>query len=705
MSSAVYRTSTPSLSVPQTQNTAPVLEYNCLYTHDLRRKQKRWQDGFVRYHTFNKRVMLYDVPRNLIGDTHWTGDDGPQDGDELTLDKGGVLVQVAECCGRTETDLTELKASKKNWNLGQRSSSPVRAMQTPGARPIPATIQTPVAVQSGAPGSRVQLKHRSLNALLGTPKGRIGKASLPMRSPFEERNAGTDNEYWEEGRPPKKPRLAQQHARNITRTTPSKRGPQKEAPLWQRTSDLPRKKSADQGQRKLGTREVIDLSIDADDPTDNVPLGFASDTLAPLSSPQREIATKTPRVTLCSPGPQDHSEPQSDRSIAKRNNISAQQISQDAAPLSVNDPDRHGMPTALANHGVPASKIQSREVERAARSTRVDGGAKDRRQEDVNPIQTLKKPRIDAKNEKLRIASGAPKRKTLLCHTQLNGKPSRVASTNADDGAASLLDVVSQERGQQSRAQRKLLEERLARMKAKDDARAAKQAASEGSTEGKKPMRASTTEPQSEAVSGHGSQGEIQQPVSKSEVARLELGQLDQMLLQELPSPQPTEEPAIIAPKPRNDTILHQAVSEADTISGSKPKSNTKRVAGAPVRYTASPEKAAPLQPAAQAPKHSETQPPAVKRPETQRFAKGNKKQLQRAVSLNTSASGTSTAIFAKSFRTPRSPLSSGPEKPKDLGPWSREASDLFAWRPPGWNEENWCPAADAEQATKAFGK
>jgi hypothetical protein len=31
------------------------------------------------------------------------------------------------------------------------------------------------------------------------------------------------------------------------------------------------------------------------------------------------------------------------------------------------------------------------------------------------------------------------------------------------------------------------------------------------------------------------------------------------------------------------------------------------------------------------------------------------------------------------------------PAVQKDLGPWSREAFDLFAWRPPGWNEQNWC--------------
>jgi len=58
MTAAVYHTRMPSLSVPQTSDTAPVLELNCLYTHNVRRKSKRWQDGFLRYHTFNKRIMV-----------------------------------------------------------------------------------------------------------------------------------------------------------------------------------------------------------------------------------------------------------------------------------------------------------------------------------------------------------------------------------------------------------------------------------------------------------------------------------------------------------------------------------------------------------------------------------------------------------------------------------------------------------------------
>jgi hypothetical protein len=31
------------------------------------------------------------------------------------------------------------------------------------------------------------------------------------------------------------------------------------------------------------------------------------------------------------------------------------------------------------------------------------------------------------------------------------------------------------------------------------------------------------------------------------------------------------------------------------------------------------------------------------------------------------------------------------PEPAKAPNPWSREAFDLLTWRPPGWDEENWC--------------
>lgn len=289
MTAAVHRMGTPSLSIPPCQNTAPVLEFNCLYTHDIRRKQKRWQDGFLRFHTFNKRVMVYDVPRNFIGDMHWKESEDLQEGDEVTLEKDAVLVQVAESVGRTETDLTELKQSAKKSKRaegGQRSSSPPRNMATPSRNMGPPTARPGTA---SVTGGNTQLKHRSLNALLGTPKGRIGKATLPTKSPFETRQA-EENENWESGRPPKR---SKGESWNVTRTTVPLPNARRETPLWKRTADA-RAKAAKQvplppGQQKLGTKEVIDLSDDGEDSPSKFLQEFSSDAAGPASSPVREV--------------------------------------------------------------------------------------------------------------------------------------------------------------------------------------------------------------------------------------------------------------------------------------------------------------------------------------------------------------------------------------------------------------------------------
>ncbi|KKY38909.1 hypothetical protein UCDDA912_g01044 [Diaporthe ampelina] len=89
-------------------STATVLEFRCLFTHDLRRKQKRWQDGRLKYHYFNARVMVYDERGNSVGDMHWHGDYDFGEGEEVQLERGGVIVQVEELVERRETDLSEL---------------------------------------------------------------------------------------------------------------------------------------------------------------------------------------------------------------------------------------------------------------------------------------------------------------------------------------------------------------------------------------------------------------------------------------------------------------------------------------------------------------------------------------------------------------------------------------------------------------------
>ncbi len=162
---------TPSLTVPSTQNTAPVHCFRCLYTYDLRRKAKRWQDGALRYHTFNKRIMVYDISRNFIGDTHWRDGGGIEDGDELELDKG-VLIQVGEKTESVDQDLTSLfeKRRKNHTNSGENSSSVL---------PDSAPVRQPV------PSSPSQLRPKSLNAILGTPSGSLGRAARPLISPCD----------------------------------------------------------------------------------------------------------------------------------------------------------------------------------------------------------------------------------------------------------------------------------------------------------------------------------------------------------------------------------------------------------------------------------------------------------------------------------------------------------------------------------------
>ncbi len=122
---------------------ALVLEFLCLFTHDLRRKQKRWQDGRLKYHAFNKRVMVYDERGNFIGDMHWRADHSIEEGEEVQLERGGILVQISECVGRQTQDLSEL-LDKRIQEREQRQVQAAARRRSPDARAIyPAAEQSP----------------------------------------------------------------------------------------------------------------------------------------------------------------------------------------------------------------------------------------------------------------------------------------------------------------------------------------------------------------------------------------------------------------------------------------------------------------------------------------------------------------------------------------------------------------------------------
>lgn len=689
MTAAVHRMGTPSLSIPPSQNTAPVLEFNCLYTHDIRRKQKRWQDGFLRFHTFNKRVMVYDVPRNFIGDMHWKEGEDLQEGDEVTLEKDAVLVQVAESVGRTETDLTELKQSAKKSKRtegGQRSSSPPRNAATPSRNMGPPTARPSTA---SIVGENTQLKHRSLNSLLGTPKGRIGKATVPTKSPFETRQA-EENEDWESGRPPKRSKA---ESWNVVRTTVPLPDSRREIPLWKRTSEA-RAKAAKQvplpkGQQKLGTKEVIDLSDDGEESPSKFLQGFSSDTVGPASSPVREV----PRPT---------SPP------ARK-----QQVRSSSPAFQTQNATK----TKRKERVTEAPEARNETPSRPEKAARVEPPQKinevpQRAQSPARVAPPFLPPPSNKPSQTLRMATSAPKRKTLACLDDMPASP-------AGNIEAMTLIEASRPTSSKRKTQRELLEERLAKMNKMAQQRA----------------------------------DDLKAIVDDADATALEISEMDEALVspkrtEALATSRQTEPPPEAPVLAKSDRPFRRVVSERDATVSKAP--STKRVPGAPVRLTPSPtmraarlaeqpkqkafsavqvqseqqpvdtsvrtaspppnpipiatsvppQKQLDLPPPAQNPP---AQPPDMPPPPPARRKPGvGRKEIRKSAqacfptALNVAANGISTVMLAKPFQAPKPPAQPKPAASSgETGPWTREAFDLFIWRPPGWDEEKWCVSKD----------
>ncbi|KAI1278842.1 hypothetical protein F5Y07DRAFT_55818 [Xylaria sp. FL0933] len=172
--------------------TATVCEHACLFTHDLRRKQKRWQDGRLKYHTFNRRVMVYDERGNFVGDTHWREDHDLADGDDLELERGGILIQVGECVGTRDQDLSELIDKRAQERAQRQAAAAAR-------RPPVATVATLHHKQQLIP-------QKHLHDVIGTPSGHHGRAVLPKESPYEERRQRQSPPQSDDTRPAKRQR-------------------------------------------------------------------------------------------------------------------------------------------------------------------------------------------------------------------------------------------------------------------------------------------------------------------------------------------------------------------------------------------------------------------------------------------------------------------------------------------------------------------
>ncbi|GIZ45284.1 hypothetical protein CKM354_000845700 [Cercospora kikuchii] len=693
MTTAVYRSS-PAMSLPLTQNTAPVLEFNCLYTHDAHKKRRKWQDGFLRFHTFNKRVMVYDIPRNFIGDVHWAGYEAVQDGDEITLQQGGVLVQVGESVGQTQTDLTELRKSKSKTKGPSSSSSPVRAAQM-------ARTQSTTGLQRTS--AQAPLKHKSLNTLLGTSRGPIGKAQLPTKSPFEERHARMENEEWENGRAPKRSRVEIETRPNASETPRGSWKGESQAPLWARTADAAKRKaqtSTHENYQQSGTKEVIDLSSDAPTQDDHQP-GFSDDMLERSPMPPSKARLNT-----------DHDAPVRSSSPAFQVQELASDRNRKAADKQTGpDMDRRSAGDDRTEQHKKAIGKVAAESPSAQRRQKVPSGT----QHDVvdnTSIDTTFLPKQIASTghgQTLRLSSTGRRKRTLLCHDQLM-KPAREASTTTAEAnsPSSLSQTTHDDQIDRGSTLRDKVEARLAQINAKRKVSKRSRVTERHVDSRPNDLRKGTghtvdssIEMQEEPVLESADDGNISGTGQDRETSATRLARLDGLML-----PPAAPRPAIVH-KPQPEVSRGGSVSPAketrtlrrvlsDTAQPTKPK----RIPGAPVRYTPSPTRRSRESTPASGSRDRQTTPvPAGGKPTKaarstpDRTAYRKKGPLQKCVSLNMTSNGTSTVILSKPFHAPgkANPTLKRTEEPKDLGPWSREAFDLFTWRPPGWNEDAWC--------------
>ncbi|KAH0371499.1 hypothetical protein KCU65_g1658, partial [Aureobasidium melanogenum] len=393
MTAAVLRSS-PNLAVPQTQNTAPVHEFNCLYTHDLRRKQKRWQDGFLRYHTFNKRVMVYDVPRNFLGDLHWTSGDDLQEGDEMTLEKGGIMVQVSERVGTIQTDLSDLLQRKdKTPAKNPASSRTLPRHGPPYAAASSVTPRTPHAV------STTPMKHKSLNALLGRSRRPIGKASLPTESPYEARIRDLQAAEAQDQRARKRQRLD-----SPDQTTPMAAKRRNEVLAGQQANPVSRPKPG---------CEVIDLSSDTEDISAAQAASRAIDAeLLATSSPARLLESPAPRQTTS-----NHFRPIDKRPTAKPATI-------ESPSARASDRPRHVDPPISNNARSRKEANVSREATKKSAKVVAD--------EPLRAGSAAAESDSQMRGKSLKLVGGAP-RKMLLFQSQ-NSRPS--SSETVTEGAS-----------------------------------------------------------------------------------------------------------------------------------------------------------------------------------------------------------------------------------------------------------------------------
>ncbi|KTW28310.1 uncharacterized protein T551_02729 [Pneumocystis jirovecii RU7] len=95
----------------QHTHTAAVDRFKCLWTSNKHQVRKRWHDGFLNFHRFNFRAMLYDKENTLVDDL-FMPKQSVVSGNQIEFDHH--LVSVEDALGTTYTDISSLYTRNHN---------------------------------------------------------------------------------------------------------------------------------------------------------------------------------------------------------------------------------------------------------------------------------------------------------------------------------------------------------------------------------------------------------------------------------------------------------------------------------------------------------------------------------------------------------------------------------------------------------------
>ncbi|RPB03575.1 hypothetical protein L873DRAFT_1731451 [Choiromyces venosus 120613-1] len=133
--------------------TAPVDEYRVMWTANKTQKIKKWHDGFLRYHSFNRRMLVYDDGRHLVADMYLRDREFLGEGDELEFEHH--LVSIEDFSGSVNQDLTPIFSPALQRK--QAAATVASAAQTP----VPNRRRDPAgAPRGGIPGAQSARQQR-----------------------------------------------------------------------------------------------------------------------------------------------------------------------------------------------------------------------------------------------------------------------------------------------------------------------------------------------------------------------------------------------------------------------------------------------------------------------------------------------------------------------------------------------------------------